>query len=92
MTRFHRIGAALTAATAVWLAACYSVPESLDSSQQLALWFLPLLLLAMWGLYALVLLIAGVLSFRTVPAEAESLRRDIDEANRFYLKRGVLLH
>lgn len=50
---------------------------------------LPVLAVVAFGVYALVLLIHGVLTFRTVPAEADKLRLDIEEAFAFLRRKGV---
>lgn len=54
-----------------------------------AIYTLPLLVVVASGIYALILLIHGVVTFRTVPAEAEKLKQDIDEAFAFLRRKGV---
>ena len=54
-----------------------------------AIYTLPLLVVVASGIYALILLIHGVVTFRTVPAEAEKLKQDIDEAFVFRRRKGV---
>jgi len=51
----------------------------------------PVILLLAFGLYALVLLIHGVVVFRTVPEEAELLQRDIVRAKRALSAKGLCL-
>ena len=49
----------------------------------------PLLALVAFGVYLLLWLAVGVVTFRTVPEEAEALRRDIARARRGLAKLGV---
>ena len=51
----------------------------------------PLLAGIAFGAFLLVKLLYGVASFKTVPAEAESLQRDIARARAELAKRGVTL-
>lgn len=52
---------------------------------------IPVVLAFAFALYLLVLLITGVLQFRTVPREAELLQKDIHRAKKFLLSKGVSL-
>ena len=84
MTRFHCILVALAILTTVWLSACLGVQSHVVAVFRYAVFAAPLLLLAFLGFYAFILLVLGVMNFRTVPGEAESLRTDIAEAREYF--------
>jgi hypothetical protein len=50
---------------------------------------LPLLAVFAFGLSLLVALVFGVLRFKTVPQEAESLQKDIQRARRALKSKGI---
>lgn len=49
----------------------------------------PLLALLAWGAYLALALVVGVITFRTVPEEAELLQKDIARAKADLARRGI---
>jgi hypothetical protein len=91
MKRFHGLLVAFLVLAVSWFWACVAVQSS-DSTGHMLKYFvlsLPATVLAIYGLYASILLVYGVCTFRTVPKEAAQLRAEIDEAHQFLRKRGV---
>lgn len=77
MLRIYRVTGGLIAVFAVWLAAfCSSVPPG----QHLAIALTPFFLVLLSGIYSILALVYGVITFRTVPEEAVALRQDIATA------------
>jgi tellurite resistance protein TehA-like permease len=90
MTRFQRLISLLLVLVLLWLGTWASVRKNSKSEvvHHLAAFF-PLIVITSFGLYAFSLLVYGVATFKTVPSEAESLRRDIDEAHVFLRQHKV---
>lgn len=84
MLRIYRVTAGLVVLIAVWAAALRS---NLEPSQYLAVLLAPALLIALFGVYSVIALAYGVLTFRTVPKEAIALRQDMAAA-----RKELLLH
>jgi hypothetical protein len=90
MKRILRLSAAALLLLLIWGVLCSSAnSHQLQGPLLWAIYTLPVLLVVAFGLYALILLIHGVLTFRTVPSEAELLKRDIEEAFAFLRRKGV---
>lgn len=90
MKRIHKLLAAALLLFVIWGVLCSSASSSeLEGPLLWAIYTLPLLVVVASGIYALILLIHGVVTFRTVPAEAEKLKQDIDEAFAFLRRKGV---
>lgn len=88
MKRFHKLLGLLLLFTAVWLFLCVKLAPA-EPVISILVYSLPILLLGLFGLYALALLIHGVLTFRTVPSEAASLRVEVEQAVHFLRKQGI---
>jgi hypothetical protein len=91
MKRFHQISISAGILLLLWLAVCTLVSrdKEVPGAVVWSIYTLPVSALAAYGLYAFILLVHGVLTFRTVPSEAEKLRADIDEALTFLRQRGI---
>lgn len=89
MKRIHKLSAIALVLLLIWGVLCSTATEGLEGPLLWVIYTLPLLAVIAFGLYALILLIHGVLTFRTVPAEAENLKLDIDEAFAFLTRNGI---
>mmetsp|Transcript_14163 Transcript_14163/g.25079 ORF Transcript_14163/g.25079 Transcript_14163/m.25079 type:complete len:92 (-) Transcript_14163:316-591(-) len=81
------LGAALAAFLSAWLAA---LNLELDSGARPIVQLSPVLAVLLFGLYCVLALAHGVLTFRSCPEEHESLQRDIKEARAELRKLNVL--
>ena len=88
MKRFHKLLCSFFLFLAFWLYLCVRLAP-LEPSIAILIYSLPILLVGLFGLYALILLIHGVLTFRTVPSEAASLREEVEEALQYLRKQGI---
>lgn len=88
MKRFHKLLTIFLIFVAVWLYLCAQLAPR-EPAIAILIYSLPVLVLGLFGLYALILLIHGVLTFRTVPSEAASLRVEVEEALQFLRKQGI---
>lgn len=79
MLRIYRVTGGLVAVFAVWLAAFRS---SVPPAQHLAISLTPVFLVVLFGIYSILALVYGVITFRTVPEEAVALRQDIATARK----------
>lgn len=77
------------AALMLWAVAC----SHLDAKQPVLLRYtvllLPVLMVIAYGMLALVLLVYGVLTFKSMPEEAASLRAEVQEAHAWLRAKGV---
>jgi Dolichol-phosphate mannosyltransferase subunit 3 (DPM3) len=89
MRKIHQLALLVCLVALLWALAWSSTSDSSPLLVRVAAGGLPLWLLTAFGIYALTLLIWGVLTFRTVPSEAEALRADIDEARIWLRKHGI---
>lgn len=90
MKRINKLSAAALLLLFIWGALCvFASSSNLEGPLLWVIYTLPLLAVVAFGLYALILLVHGVLTFRTVPAEADKLKQDIDEALSFLRRKGV---
>jgi dolichol-phosphate mannosyltransferase subunit 3 len=89
MRTLHAYAALAGLVALLWALACASTPASSPLALRVAAVGLPLWLLGAFGLYALALLVWGVLTFRTVPSEADALRADVAEARAFLRQHGI---
>ncbi|KAK9803392.1 hypothetical protein WJX72_004475 [[Myrmecia] bisecta] len=87
MLRIHRILACAAIAVAVWIGL---LTTDLVPGHHTLLLLAPLIALVLFGLYALVKLLYGVATFRTVPEELEALQKDLVAARADLIRRGVL--
>jgi hypothetical protein len=90
MTRFQRLISLLVVLALLWLGTWASLRTfSRNEQVQYLVAFLPLIAVTSFGLYAFCLLMYGVATFKTVPSEAEALRREIAEAHLFLRQHNV---
>jgi succinate dehydrogenase/fumarate reductase cytochrome b subunit len=90
MKRIHKLSIAALLLFVIWVVLCSSAASAeLQAPLLWVVYTLPLLTVALFGLYALLLLIHGVCTFRTVPSEAEKLKQDIEEAFAFLRRKGI---
>jgi len=88
MKRFHKLLCILALFVIIWLFLCVKLAPA-EPAIAILIYALPILVLGLFGLYALALLIHGVVTFRTVPSEAASLRVEVEEAIYFLRKKGI---
>ncbi|WIA31958.1 hypothetical protein OEZ86_002814 [Tetradesmus obliquus] len=85
MKRIYRIAYIAAAGGAAWAAA---LQLSLPTPARVAVLLAPLLLLVAFGMYMLLLLVYGALTFRSCPEEAQKLHSDICRARKDLVKQG----
>lgn len=87
MRRITRLGAAFTAAAAVWLLA---LETEHSKPAHVILMLVPFICIALFGFYAITVLLYGVLTFSDRPEEGQALKQDVAAAMRDLVARGVL--
>lgn len=86
MLRVQKLAALASLLLAVWIALLQAVEKQ---PQRTLLLLAPVLAVAGLGAYLLLALLLGVLTFRTVPEEADLLKQDIKQAREALAAKGI---
>lgn len=91
MRRIQKVVAVGVAILVTWTLGCIAVQDSTNTALKHGVLFAPIAGAGLYAVAVLGMLVWGVCMFRSVPEEAEALRRELREAHAFLRKHGVAI-